>query len=225
MPQLSVIIPVYNEAGTIGQILEKVNGIAIDKEIIVVDDGSSDGTDRILRGLHYQALKIIHHTRNRGKGAAFLTALANASGEFVIIQDADLEYDPSEYLKLIEEIKKDNIALVLGVRFREGYRGLLIPKLGNRFLAGLLNILFGAQINDFLTCYKLMRSSTFIELGLKAQGFGIDAEIVIKALKKGLKIEQVPITYRPRSYKEGKKIKLIDGLRYIVNIIKYRFSN
>jgi len=223
MPLLSVIVPVYNEVKTIRQILEKIDSVAIEKEIIVVDDGSTDGTGKVLRDIKYPNLKVIHHSGNRGKGAAFLTGLANATGEFVIIQDADLEYDPMEYAKLIEEFNKSGVDIVLGVRFTEGYRGMLIPRLGNRFLTGLLNLLFSAQLNDFLTCYKLLRRDTLEKLQLKSEGFGIDAEIVSKILKRKLKIKQVPVSYKPRSYTEGKKIKWYDGIKYIVSIVKYRF--
>ena len=223
MPLLSVIVPVYNEAKTIRQILEKVNLVNIDKEIIVVDDGSSDGTTKILRDIKYDNLKIIYHGTNRGKGAAVLTGLANAVGEFVIIQDADLEYDPQEYIKLMEAIKKDNVDVVLGVRFTKGYHGLLIPRLGNRFVTSLLNILFGVNLNDFLTCYKLFRRDTINALNLKSQSFNIETEIIAKVIKRKLRIKQTPITYRPRSYAEGKKIRVLDGIHAIASIIKYRF--
>jgi len=223
MALLSVIVPVYNEVKTIRQILEKISTVAVDKEIIVVDDGSSDGTDKVLREIQLPNLKVIHHSSNRGKSAAFLTGLANATGEYVIIQDADLEYDPTEYVKLIDEFNKDGADIVLGSRFTEGYRGLLIPRLGNQFLTGLLNLLFGAQLNDFLTCYKLLRRDTLIKLDLKSQGFGIDTEIISKVLKRKLKIKQVPVSYKPRNYAEGKKIKWYDGIKAIASIIKYRF--
>lgn len=225
MPLLSVIVPVYNEAKTIRQILEKINSVDIDKEIIVIDNGSTDETAKILRQVQYGNLKLIHHSSNRGKGGAILTGLANASGEFVIIQDADLEYDPAEYLKLIEEIKKDNTDVVLGVRFTKGYHGLLIPKLGNQFLTCLLNILFGTKLNDFLTCYKLLRKDTLDKLNLKSKWFDIEVEIVAKSLKRKLCIKEVPISYQPRSYAEGKKIRWMDGMRLIGNIIKYRFAD
>ncbi|MCK9603762.1 MAG: glycosyltransferase family 2 protein [Candidatus Omnitrophica bacterium] len=225
MPLLSVIVPVYNESKTIRLILEKINSVALDKEIVVVDDASTDGTGKILRELNYPNLKVIHHTSNRGKGAAFVTGLENATGELIIIQDGDLEYNPAEYIKLLEEFKKDNVDMVLGVRFTEGYHGLLIPRLGNRFLTGLLNFLFGVRLNDFLTCYKLMAKATLLNLGLKSQRFGLEAEIVTKALKRKLKIKQVPISYCPRNYAEGKKIRMFDGIKEIVNIIKYRFGD
>ncbi len=225
MPLLSVIMPVYNEAKTIRQILEKINSVDIDKEIIVVDDGSCDGTGNILKDIKYNNLKVIHHASNRGKGAAFLTGLANATGEFVIIQDADLEYDPNDYLKLIRTLKENNADIILGARFKKGYHGLLIHRLGNRLLTGLLNFLFNVRINDCFTCYKLFRRDTINKLNLHEQSFTIETEIVAKAAKKGLHIFEVPVSYHPRSYSEGKKIRCKDGFRAIRSIIKYRFSD
>jgi len=224
MPLLSVIIPVFNEAKTIREILEKINSVAIDKEMIVVDDGSSDGTDRILRNIRFDNLKVIHHTSNRGKGAALLTGLANAVGEFIIIQDADLEYDPNDYLKLIDAIKQDGVDIVLGARFIKGYRGLLLHKLGNRCVTALMNFLFNARLNDSYTCYKLFRRGVLNSLNLKSRRFDIEAEIVAKSLKKGLCIIEVPISYCPRRYSEGKKIRWRDGLEAIISIIRYRLS-
>jgi len=225
MPLLSVIVPVYNEAKTIRQILEKVNSIDIDKEIIVIDDGSSDGTGRVLRDTRRNNLKVIHHTTNRGKGASFLTGLANAEGELVIIQDADLEYDPNDYLKLMSAIKEGNVDMVLGIRFKKGYHGLYIHRLGNRLLTGLLNLLFNCQLNDYATCYKLAHKSTFDNLCLKATGFDIDVEITCNALKKNMRIKEVPISYNPRTYSAGKKIRWKDGLWAIFYILKYRFGD
>lgn len=225
MPLLSVIVPVYNEAKTIRQILEKINSIDIDKEIIVVDDGSSDGTDKILRDIRFNNLKVIYHSSNRGKGAAFLTGLSNAVGEFVIIQDADLEYEPKDYLRLMEVAKDDNVDLVLGSRFMKGHQGLFVHRLGNRFLTGLLNLLFNCRLSDYATCYKLARRSIFDNLSLKATGFDIEVEIVCNALKTRKRILEVPISYLPRTYREGKKIRWLDGLWAIFYIFKYRFRN
>lgn len=224
LPLLSVIVPVYNEEKTIREILEKINSINIDKEIVVIDDGSYDGTDKILRDIEYSNLRVIYHTSNRGKGAAVLTGLANATGEFVIIQDADLEYDPSDYLKLINAMKEKNVDIVLGARFQKGYRGLLMHRLGNRFLTGLINFLFNAKLNDCYTCYKLLRRDTVNTLSLQSRSFDIDAEIVAKALKKRLRIVEIPISYHPRTYAEGKKIRWNDGLHGIFSIIKYWIS-
>lgn len=224
MPLLSVIIPVYNEARTIREILEKINSVDIDKEIIVVDDGSNDGTDKILRSVRYDNLKVIHHSNNRGKGAAFLTGLSHAQGEFLIIQDADLEYDPDDYLKLLAAMRQSNADIILGARFTEGYHGSFIPCLGNRSLTGLLNLLFNVKLNDCFTCYKLMRTDTLKNLNLKAQSFDIEIEIAAKAIKNKLRIVEVPIVYHPRTYSEGKKIRWKDGIHAIFSILKYRFS-
>lgn len=225
MPQLSVIVPVYNEAKTIRQILEKISSVPIDKEIIVVNDGSNDGTEKILRDIKYNNLKIIHHSSNRGKGGACLTGLSCAQGEFIIIQDADLEYDPNDYLKLMQALKENNADIVLGARFKAGYHGLFIHKLGNRLLTGLLNLLFNVRLNDCFTCYKLFRRDTINKFNLCEQSFTIETEIVAKAAKKGLRILEVPVSYHPRGYSEGKKIRCKDGIRAIRTIIKYRFSD
>lgn len=224
MPLLSVIVPVYNEEGTIRQILEKIGSIPVDKEIIVVDDGSTDGSTRILRELEQQAgLKVIHHSSNRGKGSAVLTGLANAQAEFVIIQDADLEYDPADYLKLLSLMREGGSDIVLGARFMKGYHGLFIHRMGNRFLTSLINLLFGSKLNDCFTCYKLFRRETILKFDLKSRGFDIETEIIAKALKYKLRIIEVPITYQPRSYSEGKKIRIKDGIEAVFSIIKCRF--
>jgi len=225
MPLLSVILPVYNEAKTIRQILERINAVDIDKEVIVIDDGSSDGTDRILNEIKFDNLKIIHHTSNRGKGAAVLTGIAHATGEYVIIQDADLEYNPADYLRLILAIKDSNVDIVLGARFTKGYQGLLIPRLGNRFLTSLMNTLFRSRVNDCLTCYKLARREIFNNMCLSSRKFDIEIEIVAKAIKKRLRIREVPISYMPRDYSAGKKIRWGDGIQAILAIIKYRFRD
>jgi len=224
MPKLSVIIPVYNEAGTIRQIIEKISAVGLDIEIVVVDDGSTDGTDKILRSLRLDHLKVIHHSSNRGKGAAFLTGLSQASGELVIIQDADLEYDPAEYLKLVTALCEQKADLVLGCRFTKGYRGELVHRMGNMFLTLLINTLFKARLNDCFTCYKVMRRQTLESLALTSRGFELEIEIVSKALRRKLVIYEVPVSYHPRSYSEGKKIRIKDGLWAMLNILKYKFA-
>lgn len=224
MPQFSIIVPVYNEATTIREILSRINAVPLDKEIVVVDDGSSDGTDTMLMGLAFANLKIIHHTSNHGKGAAFLTGLANATGEFVLIQDADLEYAPADYPQLVARMQAGDVDLVLGSRFSGVYRGLFMHQLGNKFLTWLLNRLFASSLHDYATCYKLARRKTFQELGLKGQGFDIDVEIVCNALKKKLRMAEVAVSYNPRTYRQGKKIRWLDGLWAIYYMAKYRFS-
>lgn len=223
MPLLSVIIPAYNEAKTIKQILEKVESVNIDKEIIVVNNGSTDESDRVLREIKYYNLKVIHYTTNRGKGGAVLTGLSQATGEYVIIQDADLEYDPNDYTKLIDIIKGGSVDFVLGARFLKGYHGLIVHRMGNRFLTGLLNFLFQAKLNDFATCYKLAKRSTWAGLDLRAAGFNIDVEIICNVLKRKLRVIEAPVSYMPRTYKEGKKIRWLDGLWAIFYMYKYRF--
>ena len=224
MPLLSVIIPAYNEAKTIRQILEKVESLDIDKEIIVVNNGSTDGSEKILSEIKYYDLKVIHLTVNRGKGSAFLTGLSQASGEFVIIQDADLEYDPVDYRKLIDAIKGYNSDFVLGARFLGGHQGLFMHRLGNRFLTGFFNFLFKTKLNDYATCYKLAKKSTWDVLNLKATGFNIDIEIIAKASKRKMRVVEVPVSYMPRTYEEGKKIRWVDGLWAMFYMFKYRFG-
>lgn len=223
MPLLSVIVPVYNEKKTIKEILEKIQSVPVDKEIIVVNDGSFDGTDKILRDMQYGNLKVIHHPTNRGKGAAFLTGLSNATGEFVIIQDADLEYEPNDYLQMVRVINETGADLILGARFLKGHVGLFVHRVGNRLLTGLLNLLFNSQLNDYATCYKFARRTTWESLNLKAGGFDIEAEMICKALKNKKHILEVPISYYPRTYKAGKKIRWSDGIWAIFYIFKYRF--
>jgi len=223
MSLLSVIVPVYNEEKTIKQVIDKILAVPVEKEIIVVDDSSTDGTGKILRDLRYNNLKVIHHSSNRGKGAAVLTGLENASGEYVIVQDADFEYDPNDYLKLLDVIKGGAADLVLGARFTSGYHGMKIPKAGNRLLTGLMNILFGVKLNDCFTCYKLMRKADLSGLALGSSSFDIEIEILAKAIKKRMRIVEVSVSYIPRTYHEGKKIRVKDGIWAVIRIFKFRF--
>jgi glycosyltransferase involved in cell wall biosynthesis len=209
---LSVIVPVYNEVKNIARVIEKINAVAIDKEIIVVDDNSNDGTDKVLRGLSYPNLKIVYHSSNRGKGGAILTGLSQADGEYVIVEDADFEYDSGDYFKLFDAMQKGQGDVILGARFTNGYCGRFFHKAGNRFLTGLLNMLVGVKLNDSLTCYKLMRRADLNNLALVSNGFDIEIEILAKAIKKGMRIAEVPVSYNPRAYSEGKKIRISDGL-------------
>lgn len=223
MPLLSVIVPVYNEAKTVKEVLQKISSLDIDKEIIVVDDGSNDGTGKLLREIEDKTIKVIHHTTNRGKGAAFLTGLDNAMGEYVIIQDADLEYDPNDYYGLLKTMKNSNADFVLGVRFKAGYHGLFFHRLGNMVLTWLINVLFNVQLNDYATCYKFARRDIFNNLRLQGRGFDLEVEIICKLLKRRLKIEEVPVSYVPRTYRAGKKIRVKDALWAIFYMFKYRF--
>lgn len=223
MPLLSVIVPVYNEAQTVRQIIEKIHAVDIDKEIIVIDNCSTDGTQKILSQLHYDNLKIIYHSTNLGKGASFLTGLDNAKGKYIVVQDADLEYDPNDYLPLFAEIKDNKYDMVSGVRFSEGHKGLLMHVLGNKFLTFVLNFLYGAKLNDCATCYKLARREIYKSFGLEKKGFDIDFEVICKALRKKLRIKELQVSYHPRSYKEGKKIRINDAFWAVLTMFKYRF--
>ena len=222
MAKLSVIIPVYNEASTIAQVLEKVNAVAVDKEIIIVDDNSSDGTGRILKSLKLSNLQVIHNQANQGKGASLVRGLALARGDFAVIQDADLEYDPQDYLKLLSIQRETAADLVLGARFINGYKGLLTHRLANIILTAMSNLLFGQKINDCMTCYKLFRPQRLRDFNLKSRGFDIEIEIFAKAVINKLNIAEVPISYFPRSYSGGKKIKFQDGIWAVVSLIKHK---
>ncbi len=221
---LSIIVPTYNEEKTIEVIINKVINLPIEKEIIVVNDCSNDRTAEILRSFSSTNLKVIHHVSRRGKGAAVRTGLENAMGEFIIFQDADLEYDPNDYFRLLEAINNQGVDIVLGARFTKEYYGRLIPKMGNRFLTKLFNMLFAVKLNDCFSCYKLMRRESMLGLGLESNGFDIEIEILTKAIKKGMRMLEVPVSYNPRSYREGKKIRICDGFWVIIRMLHFRLS-
>lgn len=227
MAKLSVLVPVFNESKTIAQILEKISAVDIEKEVIVVDDASTDGTQNILQDIlkkkEYNFIKVIYHSHNKGKGESVREGICEARGEFIVIQDADLEYDPNDYTRLVVPLLEKRADLVLGARFMSGYNGLLVHRLGNRFLTSLLNLLYGSKINDYASCYKMARKDTFLSLHLTSKSFDLEAEIVCKILKNNLRIVEVPVSYRPRSYKEGKKIRWVDGIEAIIAILKYLF--
>lgn len=229
MPLLSIIVPVYNEVKTIRDILTKISAVDIDKEIIVVDNYSTDGTQDVLQEIlkrrEFPAIKVIYHSYNKGKGASVREGIQEASGELVVIQDADLEYEPQEYPRLMQAILDDKADIVLGARFALGHSGLTVHRWGNKFLTGMVNFLFGVNLNDYATCYKMARKGTFLSLGLASNGFDIEVEIVSRAIRRRLRLIEVPINYYPRSYAEGKKIRWFDGLQAIAAILKYYFCS
>ncbi len=225
MPLLSVIIPVYNEVSTVKEILAKITAVDLDKEIIMVDDGSSDGTTGFLSQIKEKNIKIIYCAKNRGKGAAFLTGIENATGKFVIPQDADLEYDPQDYLALVKYAVKYDLPVVYGSRFLESWRTTCLwHYLVNKFLTTITNLLFGSSLTDMETCYKLVRLDLLKELQLSSLRFEIEPEITAKILKKGYSIAEVPISYRSRFYRQGKKIGWQDGVSSLACLIKLRFT-
>jgi glycosyltransferase involved in cell wall biosynthesis len=227
--KLSIIVPVYNEEKTILEILKKIDAVdfnGVEKEIIIVDDGSIDGTRAILKNLT-GAHKIFYHERNLGKGLAIRTGLKHVIGDYIIIQDADLEYDPRDYQKLLGCAKNSKGGVVYGTRYpgSEDKYSHVFFYLGGRFLTWLTNFLYGAGITDEATCYKLFKKEIICDIDLKCQGFDFCPEITAKILKRGIKIYEVPINYHPRDKKQGKKIKLKDGLYAIWILIKYKFVN
>jgi len=227
MKKLSIIIPVFNEAETIQKILRFIEVVPIDwtKEIIVVDDGSTDGTADILDKLKQaQSFIYVKHTKNFGKGKAIRTALKYATGDAIIIQDADLEYDPFDYQKLLAEFEKGN-PVVYGSRNldKKTERGYFFYSLGGRLITAVCNLLFGSHLTDINTGYKLFDSGIIKNINLEKDGFEFCEEVTVKILRKGIAIKEVPINYYPRSFKEGKKIKIKDGFKAISTLITYRF--
>lgn len=226
--KLSVIIPAYNERKTILKILNEVEKTELpenlDKEIIIIDDFSTDGTRDIVKGLSGKH-KVFFQDRNRGKGAAIKTGIKEASGDFIIIQDADMEYSPSEYPRLLPPLLNGEADVVYGSRFlKRGHR----PKyrlfyLGNKFLSFLSSVLYGKRISDMETCYKVFRSEVIKNINIKSNRFDFEPEITAKLIKAGRKIKEVPISYNSRGFADGKKIGWRDGVVAIYVLIKYKF--
>ena len=221
---VSVIIPVYNEVSHLEELLQAVQASPVPKEIIIVDDGSTDGTREKLQSLVPQNdVTIVFHERNCGKGASIRTALQYARGEYVIIQDSDLEYDPSDYPALLRPLQTGRANVVYGVRPDRPERGLRFF-LGAKFLTHLTNLLYGAGIHDEATCYKVFRRSLLQKVKLQCQRFEFCPEVTAKLCRMGERIEEVPISYHPRSAVEGKKIRHSDGWLAIWTLIRYRFA-
>ncbi len=222
--KLSVVMPVYNEARTIREILGRVLAVPLEKEVIVVDDGSTDGTREILRGADLPGIKVFLRERNGGKGASVRDGLAMASGDVVIIQDADLEYDPGEYPRLLAPIQAGKVDAVYGTRFKGETRvHLFWHYMGNRFLSLVSNVLYNTTLSDIETCYKMFRKDCVRGIRLKCDRFGFDPEITAKLLKGGWRIAEIPITYYGRDYSEGKKIRMRDGLVVLWALFRFRF--
>jgi glycosyltransferase involved in cell wall biosynthesis len=218
--KLSVLIPVYNERETIEEILAIVLGVELDKEVIVVDDCSRDGTSEIL-DTWADRIRLLRHPVNRGKGAAVRTAMAAATGDAVIIQDADLEYEPSEYAKLLSPIERGTARVVYGVRSLDEQK--LHMRLGNRFITVATNVLYGTQLHDVETCYKMLAREVVERLDLQSEGFDLETEITAQIVQLGYDIHEVPISYRPR-YGEDKKLTPLDGFPTLWALIKYRLK-
>ncbi len=224
-PLLSVIMPVYNERETLPEILSRVMAVGLEKEIVVVDDGSTDGTRDVLKAEEKTGdLKVLYHETNKGKGAAVRTGLEHACGDFIVIQDADLEYDPHDYHKLLKPILEGQVEVVYGSRFMEsGESMFFLQALGNRIVTLVTNILYGTALSDMETCYKAFRAEVIKSIPLHSRRFELEPEITAKLLKRGYVIHEVPISYQGREYHEGKKLTWRDGITALWTLIKYRF--
>ncbi|MGA8868758.1 MAG: glycosyltransferase family 2 protein [Candidatus Sulfotelmatobacter sp.] len=221
---VSVIVPVYNEAAHVEELLRAIHASPVKKEIIIVDDGSSDGTREKLQAMPLaDDITVIFHEKNCGKGAAIRTALAYARGEYVLIQDSDLEYDPQDYPALLRPLAEGRANVVYGVRPDRPERGLRFF-LGAKLLTHLSNLLYGAGIHDEATCYKVFRRSLLAQVRLECHRFEFCPEVTAKLCRMGESIAEVPISYMPRSAGEGKKIRHSDGWLAIWTLIRYRFK-
>ena len=224
--QLTIIIPVFNERATVLEVLDRVGAIDPDAQIVVVDDGSTDGTRELLAeraGGSDRSITLVQHATNRGKGAALATGAARATGDYVIVQDADLEYDPSDYLKLLAVAKARQAVAVYGSRFGITPPGMSRSHvIGNRALTAFTNLLYGSSLTDIETCYKLIRRDVLEEIGIGCSGFDVEPEITAKLLKRGVTIHEVPISYSGRSFAEGKKISWVDFVRAVWTLVRLR---
>jgi glycosyltransferase involved in cell wall biosynthesis len=227
--KFSVVIPVFNEKNTIEEIIRRVQAVdvGLEKEIIVVDDGSTDGTRELLQNFASPRVRALFHEKNMGKGAALHTGFAQAQGEIVLVQDADLEYDPREYSKLLEPILDGRADAVYGSRFLGGPHRVLFfwHYVGNRVLTTFSNMLTNLNLTDMETCYKVFRREFLEKIKLKSQRFGFEPEITVKLAKLKCRIFEVPISYSGRLYEEGKKIGWKDGVAALFHIIRYKFFN
>ena len=225
-PLLSVVMPCYNERDTIEEIIGRVLAVPIRVELIVVDDGSTDGTRDLLSVLaEKHKFKLIFQPQNGGKGAALRRGFQEVTGDLVVIQDADLEYSPEEFPELIELICEGRADVVYGSRFLGRHRVFLFTQyVGNRFLTLVTNVLYNTILTDMETCYKVMRTEVLRSMTLESNGFGIEPEMTAKIFKRNYRVYEVPITYDGRGYDEGKKITWRDGFVALWVLLKYRFS-
>ncbi len=231
MKNLSIVIPVYNEKDNISRILAEIEKVTlieeIQKEIVIIDDCSTDGTREILKEQFSDTYTVLFHDKNYGKGKAIRTGLEKVTGDYVIIQDADLEYDPKDYNTILRKILEEKAEVVYGsrrlLRSNKKHSGFLYF-VGGEFLTRITNMLYKTKITDEATCYKCVKTSLIKDLDLKCERFEFCPEVTAKIAKRGVKIHEVPITYNPRSKKEGKKIRLKDGVDAVKTLVKLKFQ-
>ncbi len=224
---LSVIVPVYNERNTVGEIIRRMRKVDLpvdlELEIIVVDDASVDGSDKVLSTLEDSTVRVVRHEHNQGKGAAIRTALDYVRGDLVLVQDADLEYDPDDWPRLLAPVLKGKARVVYGSRFTGERRNMLFWHwVGNRFLSLVTNVLYNTTISDMETCYKLFDRKVLEGITIEAKRFDFEPEITAKILRRGHRIYEVPISYAGREFDEGKKITWKDGVAALITLVKLR---
>jgi glycosyltransferase involved in cell wall biosynthesis len=221
-------MPIFNERKTLPVLLERVCAVAVDLEIILVDDASTDGTREYLQTEiegRLKGVRVFYHAQNEGKGAAIRTAIPHAIGTYCIVQDGDLEYDPQDYLAILAAFEREGVDVVYGSRFLQGFPPMRLPnRLVNRLLAWMVRFLFRAPMTDEATCYKAFRTDILQGIPLECRRFEFCPEVTAKALRRGYKIVEVPIRYEARTLAEGKKIRWTDGVAAIWTLIKYRFT-
>ena len=224
---LSVITPVFNERSTVAEVIRRMRAVELPVvlQIIVVDDGSSDGSDKVLGAIEDSTVRVIRHGANRGKGAAIRTGLAEAHGDLVLIQDADLEYDPNDWPRLLDPIMRGKARVVYGSRFT-GERKNMLPLhwIGNRILSLVTNVLYSSTLSDMETCYKLFDAEVLEGITIVSNKFDFEPEITAKVLRRGHRIYEVPISYAGREQNEGKKITWRDGIGALKALVKFRFT-
>jgi glycosyltransferase involved in cell wall biosynthesis len=224
--KLSVIVPVFDERNTVVEIVRRMRAVdlPVDLEIVIVDDGSTDGTRDVLRQLADSTVRIVTHPNNRGKGAAIRSGLEHVSGDLVLVQDADLEYDPEDWPKLITPMLRGKARVVYGSRFTGERRNMLfLHWVGNRFLSLVTNVLYNTTLSDMETCYKLFDRTLLDGITIRASRFEFEPEVTAKILRQGVRIYEVPISYTGREFDEGKKITWRDGFVALWTLVKYRF--
>jgi glycosyltransferase involved in cell wall biosynthesis len=224
---ISVIMPVFNERATVAEVIRRVRAVQLPVvlQLIVVNDGSTDGSDKVLNALEDSTVRVIHHKQNQGKGAAIRTGLAEAHGDLVLVQDADLEYDPNDWLRLLDPIMRGKARVVYGSRFT-GERKNMLPAhwVGNRILSLVTNVLYSSTLSDMETCYKLFDAEVLEGITIVSNKFDFEPEITAKVLRRGHRIYEVPISYAGREHDEGKKITWRDGFTALKALVKFRFT-